>query len=292
MTVRFETVKYKSGLVDGDGPAGFGQLHYDKAKSPLTPEGGGTTSILGPGGLVDAVGSIGADLASGNIAGAVVTGLRGANNLKGANLKSMLKSELTGAAMNALRGQNPVGDFSFPNSKSAQGNPLPNIPKANANTGTSIPAASQSVFSNGSGIQIGPIADKLSAMSGGFGSNLQSLASNIGGMTGTVQANVPASLQSLFGPGLNNISTHVNSAEFQSQFSADLANAQKSLNENLPAAIDGFNQGVRGIPSQIADAKNAIGSHLTANPGSIAKKPSFSNITNSSSFIGKAGLET
>ena len=129
-------------------------------------------------------------------------------------------------------------------------------------------------------------------MSGGFGSNLQSLASNIGGMTGTVQANVPASLQSLFGPGLNNISTHVNSAEFQSQFSADLANAQKSLNENLPAAIDGFNQGVRGIPSQIADAKNAIGSHLTANPGSIAKKPSFSNITNSSSFIGKAGLET
>ena len=99
--------------------------------------------MLGPGGLVDAVGSIGADLASGNIAGAVVTGLRGANNLKGANLKSMLKSELTGAAMNALRGQNPVGDFSFPNSKSAQGNPLPNIPKANANTGTSIPAASQ-----------------------------------------------------------------------------------------------------------------------------------------------------
>ena len=292
MTVRFETVKYKSGLIDGDGPAGFGEMHYDKAKSPLTPEGGGTTSILGPGGLVDAVGSIGADLAGGNIAGAVVTGLRGANNLKGANLKNMLKSELTGAAMNALRGQNPIGDFSFPNSKSTQGNPLPRIPKANANTGTSIPAASQTVFSNGSGIQTGPIADKLSAMAGGAGGNLQSLASNIGGMTGNITQNVPASLQSLFGPGLNNISTHVNSAEFQSQFSADLANAQKELNANLPAAIDGFNQGVKGIPSQIADAKNAIGSHLTANPSSLATKPSFSNITNSSSFIGKAGIET
>ena len=111
-------------------------------------------------------------------------------------------------------------------------------------------------------------------------------------MTGNMTQNVPASLQSLFGPGLNNISTHVNSAEFQSQFSADLANAQKELNANLPAAIDGFNQGVKGIPSQIADAKNAIGSHLTANPSSLATKPSFSNITNSSSFIGKAGIET
>ena len=38
MTVRFETVKYKSGLIDGDGPAGFGEMHYDKAKSPLTPK--------------------------------------------------------------------------------------------------------------------------------------------------------------------------------------------------------------------------------------------------------------
>ena len=61
MTVRFETVKYKSGLIDGDGQQALDEMHYDKAKVPINTEGGGTTSILGPGGLVDAVGSIGAD---------------------------------------------------------------------------------------------------------------------------------------------------------------------------------------------------------------------------------------
>ena len=280
MSVRFETVKYKSGLVDGDSPQGFGTLHYDKAKSPLTPEGGGTTSILGPGGLVDAVGSIGADLAGGNIAGAVVTGLRGAGNLKGANLKNMLKSELTGAAMNALRGQNPIGDFSFPNSKSAQGNPLPNVPKMNAisGSGSTLPASQQSVKSNGAGIQIAPINTSLGAIIGGAGSNIQSLVSGAGAMVGSVGPNVPASLQSLFGPGLNNIATHVNSASFQNQFQSDLADAQRQLGDiNL---------------SSIGSATSSIGSKLTANPvdystQSKVSKPSISNITNSSTYYKK-----
>lgn len=296
MTVRFETVKYKSGLIAGDGPAGFGTTHYDTAPSPLTPQGGGTTSILGPGGIVDAVGSIGSDLAGGNIAGAVVTGLRGAKNLKGANLKSMLKSELTGAAMNALRGKNPIGDFSFPNSKSTGGNPLPNVPKVNAIPGGSnqIPSASQSVFSNGGPVQIGPLADKLQSFVGGAGAKLQSLTNNLGGMTGQLNQNVPSSLQSLFGPGLNNISTHVNSAEFQTRFNSDLAQAQKELNANLPQAIDGFNQGLSNLPDAIKDAQNGIGSSLKANPSGGfpgVKAPSYSNISNSSSYFKKGGLE-
>lgn len=266
MQVRFETVKYKSGLIAGDGPAGFGEMHYDKAASPLTPQGGGTTSILGPGGLVDAVGSIGADLAGGNIAGAVVTGLRGASNLKGANLKGMLKEELTGAALNALRGQNPVGDFSFPNSKSSPGNPLPNVPKVNA-VSRSVPSSgSQSVTSNGSGIQIAALSDKLQSFVGGSGSTIQSLASGFPGMVGELGTKVPSSLQSIFGPGLSNISTHVNSAEFQTKFNADLATAQTELNKNLPTAIAEMNKGIAGIPNQIDKAMNSIGSALTTNP--------------------------
>ena len=272
MSVRFETVKYKSGLIDGDGPQGFGTTHYDKAPSPLTPQGGGTTSILGPGGLVDAVGSIGADLAGGNIAGAVVTGLRGAGNLKGANLKSMLKSELTGAAMNALRGQNPIGDFSFPNSKSSQGNPLPQVPKVNA---ISTGASNRSVTSNGSTVGMAPISSKLAAMAGGAGANLQSLVSGVGAMTGGISKNVPASLQSLFGPGLNNISTHVNSAEFQNQFNSDLAQAQKEM-----ANID-FSQ----------LKPTGVGANLTTNPHMDPPKPSYSNISNSSSYYKKGGSE-
>ena len=59
MTVRFETVKYNPGLIDGDGPAGFGEMHYDKAK--VTTKVEEQQVYLVPGGLVDAVGSIGAD---------------------------------------------------------------------------------------------------------------------------------------------------------------------------------------------------------------------------------------
>jgi len=262
MTVRFETVKYKSGLIAGDGPAGFGQMHYDKAASPLTPQGGGTTSILGPGGLVDAVGSIGADLAKGNIAGAVVTGLRGASNLKGANLKSMLKEELTGAAMNALRGQNPVGDFSFPNSKSSSGNPLPRVPKVNSSI-QSIPNGAQTVRSNGSGVQVLP-ASSLQSFAGAAGGNLQSLASELPGAIGKMQNKIPASLQSLFGPGLSNISTHVNSAEFQTKFQSDLAQAQKEM-----AA------GIKAFPSELDKALNSVGDKLTTNPIKKPTIPSF-----------------
>ena len=153
MQVQFETVKYKSGLTAGDGPAGFATNHYDKAASPLTPKGGGTTSVFGPGGLVDAAGSIGSDLASGNLGSAVVTGLRGAQNLKGANLKNMLKSELTGMATNALRGNNPIGDFKFPGSgtKGTGGaNPLPNVPKVGTVQSQFIPPSQNPIKSNGS----------------------------------------------------------------------------------------------------------------------------------------------
>jgi hypothetical protein len=250
MSVRFETVKYKSGLVDGDSPQGFGTLHYDKAPSPLTPAGGGTTSILGPGGLVDAVGSIGADLAGGNIAGAVVTGLRGASNLKGANLKNMLKSELTGAAMNALRGQNPIGDFSFPNAKSAQGNPLPSVPKMTGVT-TSAPMRSGVVSSNGSKVQTNAMLDQLKSFAGGVGGDLQSAVSGASGMVGQMTQKIPAAISSLFGPGLGgNIMSHINSQDF-SQLQHQDASKQ---------------------------TKNPVAPQRT----------SVSNITNSSSYAGKS----
>ena len=61
MTVRFETVKYNQDLLMEMDPAGFGQLHYDKAKSPKFQKVEEQQVYLDPGGLVDAVGSIGAD---------------------------------------------------------------------------------------------------------------------------------------------------------------------------------------------------------------------------------------
>jgi hypothetical protein len=236
MSVRFETVKYRTGLVQGDGPAGFGDMHYDTAASPLTPQGGGTTSIFGPGGVVDAVGSIGSDLAGGNLAGAVVTGLRGAQNLKGANLGKMLKSELTGAAMNALRGQNPVGDFSFPNSSGA-GNPLPQVPKVVAVGGNQIPSGQNRVSSNGAAIQSN-IKQPLQTPN----LSLQSLQ-NGANQAFDFAKGMPDAIASKFA----SISPYVSSAEFQTQYNNDLATAQDNLNQELPGATQQVNDALARV---------------------------------------------
>lgn len=88
MTIEYETVLYSYGHV-GRGVQGFGDLHYDKRPSPLTPAGGGTQSILGPGGIVETASEIVQDLSSGNFGAALFKGARVTNGLKGANLGAM-----------------------------------------------------------------------------------------------------------------------------------------------------------------------------------------------------------
>jgi hypothetical protein len=105
MSVQFETVKYRSGIISPETVKGFAEIHYDKTPSPLTPAGGGTNSILGPGGILATADSILGDLASGNLLGAVFKTARGVTNFKDANLKGMIKEEggilLKGAAAGA-----------------------------------------------------------------------------------------------------------------------------------------------------------------------------------------------
>lgn len=269
MSLRMETVKYKSGLTAGSGgPAGFGQTHYDKAASPLTPQGGGTTSVFGPGGLVDAVGSIGADLAGGNVAGAVLTGMRGAQNLKGANLKNMLKTELTGMAVGAMQGKNPLGDFSFPSTGTTGGggNPLPSVPKISGVSSISVPGTSQKVSSNGSAIQ----ANLKAGMSSlpGF-SNLQSLAG------GSNQAfNLGKGLPAAINAKFPNISPFTDPA-VTAAFNSDLAKAQKTLDTELPGAIAEANAAFGKAQKQLSmTSPGKIGGNITAganNPLSTAK---------------------
>lgn len=56
MTIQYEAVLYAGGFAKI--ARGFADLHYDKAPSPLTVAGGGTNSILGPGGIVNAANEI------------------------------------------------------------------------------------------------------------------------------------------------------------------------------------------------------------------------------------------
>lgn len=131
MTVSYETVLYNYGTIAvGGEPDGFATLNYDKTPSPLTPAGGGTTSLLGQGGLLDAANGIGKSLAP-NADGSVnplgvlnagVTGLRAFNNLKGQNILGMAGAELKNIGKGILSGDtNTLNRLSLPKAGTANG---------------------------------------------------------------------------------------------------------------------------------------------------------------------------
>lgn len=117
MTVSFETVKYANGFTSSESLKGFADNHYDKSPSPLTPQGGGTSSILGPGGLLDTVGSVGQDLAGGNFLSAAFKTIRASRSLKDGSLTAKAKTEARELINSALRGNDPTKKFFFPTMK-------------------------------------------------------------------------------------------------------------------------------------------------------------------------------
>jgi hypothetical protein len=116
MTVAYESVLYSYGQVVPDQTVnGFAILHYDKTPSPLTPQGGGTQSILGPGGLVSALNGVSSQLGQGNWLGAGLTAFKSFNNFKGANFGQIATNELKTIGMNILNGNNPLSKIQIPN---------------------------------------------------------------------------------------------------------------------------------------------------------------------------------
>jgi len=115
MTVAYEAVLYNYGAVNADTTVdGFATLHYDNTPSPLTPQGGGTKSLLGPGGLLASADTIGQQLENGNYLGAALVGLKTFNNFKGQNLGSLAGTELSNISSAILNGQNPLNKLSIP----------------------------------------------------------------------------------------------------------------------------------------------------------------------------------
>ena len=97
MQVVYESVLYKSGIINKNNVPGFASIHYDHEPSPLTVLGGGTNSIFGPGGVVDGIGSVMRNVQSGNILGAILSATNTYNNAKKIKKKDV-KEELKGIA--------------------------------------------------------------------------------------------------------------------------------------------------------------------------------------------------
>ena len=117
MQIFYETVLYKSGIVNVNNVPGFATINYDKEPSPLTILGGGTNSIFGPGGIVDGIGSVIRAKESGNFLGAVLGAVNTYNNAKKIKKKDV-KAELKGIAKKGIQEigkqaaiTNPVSSF-------------------------------------------------------------------------------------------------------------------------------------------------------------------------------------
>ena len=114
MTIEYETVKYYTGAIGGVRPdtnvQGFASPeHYDQVPSPLNRPGG-TQSILGQGGLIDAGIGIYQDLQAGTVTsliGAVQKAGRAYQTFKGKDLKAIAKAETVQGVRDVLRNTIP-----------------------------------------------------------------------------------------------------------------------------------------------------------------------------------------
>lgn len=123
MTINYEAVTYDSGTVASGNIKGFAQDHYDKLPSPLSPLGGGTSSIFGAGGILDGAATVLGEASKGNYIDAAIGAINTYQNAKKIN-KAGAKEEarslalgVAGAAaaagINALRGTSfPLGNKS------------------------------------------------------------------------------------------------------------------------------------------------------------------------------------
>ena len=114
MTVRYETVKYYQGKLDGNRPTanakGFADpSRYDTVRSSLGRPGS-TATILGQGGAIDTIGGIVNDLQSQSvlgIIGAVQKAGSAYQTFKGKNLQSIVRNEANAVVKDVIRGQLP-----------------------------------------------------------------------------------------------------------------------------------------------------------------------------------------
>jgi hypothetical protein len=114
MTVAYEAVQYEQGTVSNGRVTGFAEIHYDQTPSPLTTLGGGTRSILGPGGLIQGASNTITNLSNGNFLGAALGGIRTLNNARNTDLKGAALAELSQTGRNILLGQNQLSPVFIP----------------------------------------------------------------------------------------------------------------------------------------------------------------------------------
>jgi hypothetical protein len=321
MTVAYETVLYASGHVTPNTVRGFADLHYDKSPSPLTPAGGGTNSIMGPGGILSAVDEIVKDGSAGNFGSAAFKAFRAVEKNKNVDLRGIAKAELVTALTDVLSLKDPRDRFFIPTTGSLANNNFPGIQNASGSTGLAPGSATSNGLSIntgslipglaiGAGLAASGITNPTVAAAAGVAAGAFINSSTGQNLVNTVKGAVSDLSGKLTGGSLNQVfnvdkTGKVTSSQQQPSFDflADAVRKQQESIQSLQAieassqltdVLSGLPQGISGIPgissaatvfqtgtSNLADFTNSS-SILKQTPFAQSVVPASTNIASES----------
>jgi len=297
MTVDFTTVLYATGDVNPSTVVGFGDLHYDKSPSPLTPQGGGVESILGPGGFVNAIDTIlsesgisgprGTDAAG--VGSALFTAFRTFQNLETNNtdLKGLAETELTQQIKSILSGQDPRNTVFVPNNSSVEFNDAQTQIKLDNPTAQQSNPGSNNLISNG--ISLGAIPDIFQSVTSpitgtpGFGASfpfIESLSSLTGDIAGSTNLNQVLDLAKN-ADGSTVSATNQSTTPVNSGFFGKIASVGQGLASDAQAFFSQQSRAASGTTEIVPQRRNATtfttGTNTVANAVNALKRTPSGN---------------
>jgi hypothetical protein len=302
MTVSFTTVLYAGGNVSQATVAGFADLHYDKSPSPLTPAGGGTNSILGPGGILSAVDSIVGEAGGGNFGAAAFTAFRAFNKNKNVDLKGLAKGELIQITKDVLSQNDPRNRFFIPSSGALASTGLFGKGAVSGVSGgiteftQKRSATTGSIASNGGALPGLPGANAITSQIQSKMSGFPASSVPIGGImtagsgliSGAPVNKVLNFGQSAFTGGIGALQSVSTSPEF-SGFAGKLGEIGKGLAGTVGAVADQATRGLSGIANGLVAAAPSVARSLqtmapTFLAGTSTIANSFSNTLSQTPF--------
>ena len=297
MTVDFTTVLYATGDVNPSTVVGFGDLHYDKSPSPLTPQGGGVESILGPGGFVNAIDTIlsesgisgprGTDAAG--VGSALFTAFRTFQNLETNNtdLKGLAETELTQQIKSILSGQDPRNTVFVPNNSSVEFNDAQTQIKLDNPTAQQSNPGSNNLISNG--ISLGAIPDIFQSVTSpitgtpGFSAGfpfIESLSSLTGDIAGSTNLNQVLDLAKN-ADGSTVSATNQSTTPVNSGFFGKIASVGQGLASDAQAFFSQQSRAASGTTEIVPQRRNATtfttGTNTVANAVNALKRTPSGN---------------
>jgi len=297
MTVDFTSVLYATGDVNTSTVVGFGDLHYDKSPSPLTPQGGGVESILGPGGFVNAIDTIlsesgiggdrGTDAAG--IGSALFTAFRTFQNLETNNtdLKGLAETELAQTVKDILSGQDPIITLFVPNNNSVEFNDAQTQIRLDNPTAQSSNPGSNNLVSNGT--SLGALTDLFQSVtspitgtpdfSAGF-PFIESLSSSGGDIAGTTNLNQVLDLTK--NPDGSTVSaTNQSTTPVNSGFFGRIESVGQGLASDAQAFFSQQSRAASGttkiVPQSLNDTTFTPGTNTVTNSVNALKRTPYKN---------------